>query len=76
MPLPLNHLWRNVLLRPDERVRPEISNTATRVDEHHAIGTALHSCWRTAWLARGFRQVKVGKHNVAALVEEDVCVSE
>jgi hypothetical protein len=56
-----------------KRIGAEVGDTAASVDEEGAIRTTLldhHG--RTTGLSRLLGQVKVGKHNVAALMEENV----
>lgn len=75
VPAALNHLGRDVLLRPDERVGAEVGDARLCVDGRQRVraGPVLaDDHGRFAARVRLFGEVEVGKHDVAGLVEQDV----
>lgn len=69
----LDDLRRYVLFRAYERVGSEVGDAAARVDEQDAVLPALlDDRWCSSRGARLLREVKVGQHDVPALVQEDV----
>ena len=71
----LDDLGRDVLLRPDERVGAEVGDAYLRIDERGTVGRHVLDPRRCATGFGLLRKVKVGKHDVAGLMEENVCAS-